>query len=112
MAKRSVGVYKVLNSNDLTLLVYRHYLSFILDLRRMKNVPVYISNHDSFLLDTDRPPAAFYFPIHAKCFFFSSWLMPCTYLYGCVSLLVCECDKFLCKCECDIKSEHPQKPHQ
>ena len=70
MAKRSVGVYKVLNSNDLTLLVYRHYLCFILDLRRMKNVPVYISNHDSFLLDTDRPPAAFYFPIHAKCIFF------------------------------------------
>ena len=70
MAKRSAGVYKSLNSNNLKLLFHRDYLCFILDLRRMKNVPVYISNHDSFLLDTDRHPAAFYFPIHAKCIFF------------------------------------------
>ena len=32
--KRNVGVYKVFNSNDLTLLFYSVYLYFILDLRR------------------------------------------------------------------------------
>ena len=35
--KRSVGVYKVLNSNDLTLLFYSVYIYFIIDLRRDNN---------------------------------------------------------------------------
>ena len=35
--KRSVGVYKVLNSNDLTLLFYSVYIYFTIDLRRDNN---------------------------------------------------------------------------
>ena len=35
--KGDVGVYKVFSSSDLTLLFYRVYFWFILDLRRTKN---------------------------------------------------------------------------
>ena len=35
--KRGMGVYKVFNSNDLTLLFYSVYIYFILDLRRDNN---------------------------------------------------------------------------
>ena len=35
--KRGVSVYKVFNSNDLTVFSYRFYLYFILDLRRDNN---------------------------------------------------------------------------